>query len=134
MRQHDRRVVVTGLGTVNPLGDNVESTWASALNGISGVGLISAFDASNTATKIAAEVKDFDPHDYLEKKDARRLDRYTQLFVAATSQALGQAGLDYRNDDDAASSVGAVVGAGLGGMHSFIEGLDTPPGAWSVAS
>ncbi len=125
MRQHDRRVVVTGLGTVNPLGLDVESSWAAARAGVSGVDRITAFDPSNTATKIAAEVGDFDPLEYLEHKEARRLDRYTQFFVAATSQALDDAGLDYRGDDRAAAGVGAVVGAGLGGMHSFIEGLDT---------
>jgi 3-oxoacyl-[acyl-carrier-protein] synthase II len=125
VKQHDRRVVVTGLGTVNPLGLDVESSWAAARAGVSGVDRITAFDASNTATKIAAEVGDFDPLEYLEHKEARRLDRYTQFFVAATSQALDDAGLDYRGDDQAAAGVGAVVGAGLGGMHSFIEGLDT---------
>ena len=125
MTRHDRRVVITGLGTVNPLGADVESTWAAARQGVSGVGPITAFDASNTVTKIAAEVDDFDPLDYLEKKEARRLDRYTQFFIAASSQALADAGLDYRGDDEAAIGVGSIVGAGLGGMHSFIEGLDT---------
>ncbi len=125
MARHDRRVVVTGLGTVNPLGADVESSWAAARSGVSGVGPITAFDVSETVTKIAAEIPNFDPHDYLEKKDARRLDRYTQFFVASTSQALEDAGLDYRGDDEAATEVGAIVGAGLGGMHSFIEGLDT---------
>lgn len=125
MSRHDRRVVVTGLGTVNPLGSDVESSWAAARRGDSGIGPITAFDASNTATKIAAEIEGFDPLDYLEKREARRLDRYTQFFVAATSQALSDAGLDYLSDDEAAAGAGAIVGAGLGGMHSFIEGLDT---------
>ena len=125
MTRHARRVVVTGLGTVNPLGNNVDDSWAAARRGVSGVGPISAFDATGTATKIAAEIDDFDPLEYLEKKEARRLDRYTQFFVAATSQALTDAGLDYRSDDEAAVGAGAIVGAGLGGMHSFIEGLDT---------
>lgn len=125
MTRQGRRVVVTGLGTVNPLGLDVETSWAALRRGDSGVGAITAFDAANTVTKIAAEVKDFDPLAYLEKKEARRLDRYTQLFVAATAQALADAGLDFRADDDAALGVGAIVGAGLGGMESFIEGLDT---------
>ena len=125
MARHDRRVVVTGLGTVNPLGADVASSWAAVRKGVSGVGPITAFDTTDTVTKIAAEIPDFDPHDYLDKKDARRLDRYTQFFVASTSQALADAGLDYRGDDEAAAEVGAIVGAGLGGMHSFIEGLDT---------
>ena len=125
MARHDRRVVVTGLGTVNPLGADVGSSWAAVRKGVSGVGPITAFDTTDTVTKIAAEIPDFDPHDYLDKKDARRLDRYTQFFVASTSQALADAGLDYRGDDEAAAEVGAIVGAGLGGMHSFIEGLDT---------
>ncbi len=125
MTRQGRRVVVTGLGTVNPLGLDVETSWSALRRGQSGVGTITAFDASNTATKIAAEVQGFDPLDYLERKEARRLDRYTQFFVAASAQALEDAGLDFRGDDDAAANVGAIVGAGLGGMESFIEGLDT---------
>ena len=76
----DRRVVVTGLGTVNPIGRDVDSFWKNVQSGVSGVGRISAFDASHLKVSIAAEVADFDAEDYLERKDARRMDRYSQFF------------------------------------------------------
>ena len=82
-----RRVVVTGLGTINPLGHDVESFWRAALEGRSGVGQITAFDASGMKATIAAEVTDFDPEEYIERKEARRLDRYDQFFWASTHQA-----------------------------------------------
>ena len=120
-----RRVVVTGLGTVNPLGPDVESFWGAALAGRSGVGQITAFDASGMRATIAAEVPDFDPEQYIERKEARRLDRYDQFFWAATHQALEDSGIAYEEDDPAALRAGVVVGSGIGGMISFQEGIDT---------
>ena len=120
-----RRVVVTGLGTINPLGHDVESFWKAALAGTSGVGQITAFDASGMKATIAAEVKDFDPEKYIERKEARRLDRYDQFFWASTHEALEDAGLRYEEDDPAAHRAGVVVGSGIGGMISFQEGVDT---------
>ncbi|MEE9299060.1 MAG: beta-ketoacyl-ACP synthase II [Acidimicrobiia bacterium] len=120
-----RRVVVTGLGTINPLGRDVESFWRAALDGISGVGEITAFDASEMKVHFAAEVKDFDPEEYIERKEARRLDRYGQLFWAATDQALTDAGISYEEDDPEALRAGVVVGSGIGGMISFQDGIDT---------
>jgi 3-oxoacyl-[acyl-carrier-protein] synthase II len=120
-----RRVVVTGLGTVNPLGKDVESFWNAARSGVSGVGQITAFDASRLKVTIAAEVPDFDPEQYIERKEARRLDRYDQLFWASTHQALEDAGIAYGPDDPAALRAGVVVGCGIGGMISFQEGIDT---------
>lgn len=120
-----RRVVVTGLGTVNPIGKDVETFWRAAQAGTSGVGRITAFDASGLKVSIAAEVPDFDPEEYIERKEARRLDRYDQLFWASTHQALADAGISYEPDDPAALRAGVVVGCGIGGMISFQDGIDT---------
>ncbi|HEX9977509.1 MAG TPA: beta-ketoacyl-ACP synthase II [Acidimicrobiia bacterium] len=120
-----RRVVVTGLGTINPIGRDVASFWSAALAGRSGVGQITAFDASGMRATIAAEVPDFDPEEYIERKEARRLDRYDQFFWAATHQALADSGIRYEEDDPAATRAGVVVGSGIGGMISFQEGIDT---------
>ena len=120
-----RRVVVTGLGTVNPLGKDVESFWEAARAGVSAVGEIKAFDASGMKARIAAEIPDFDPEDYMERKEARRLDRYDQFFIASTQQALTDAGISYEPDDPAALRAGVVVGSGIGGMIAFQDGMDT---------
>jgi 3-oxoacyl-[acyl-carrier-protein] synthase II len=120
-----RRVVVTGLGTVNPLGPGVEEFWAAALDGRSGVGPITAFDASEMKVTFAAEVPDFDPEEYIERKEARRLDRYDQLFWAASHQAIADAGLSFDEDDPAAYRAGVAVGSGIGGISSFQDGIDT---------
>ncbi|WKZ83021.1 MAG: beta-ketoacyl-ACP synthase II [Acidimicrobiia bacterium] len=120
-----RRVVVTGLGTVNPLGGDVGSFWSAALAGRSGVGPITAFDASAMRTRIAAEVADFDPEEYIERKEARRLDRYDQFFWASSHQALADAGIDHGETDPEALRAGVAVGSGIGGMISFQEGIDT---------
>lgn len=120
-----RRVVVTGLGTINPLGGDVESFWAAALDGVSGIGEIKAFDASGMKARIAGEVPDFDPEEYIERKEARRLDRYDQLFWASTHQAMADAGIAYEEDDPAALRAGVVVGSGIGGIISFQDGMDT---------
>lgn len=119
-----RRVVVTGLGTVNPLGMDVESFWKAAQSGISGVGLITAFDTTGFKVRIGAEIPEFDPEQWIEKKEARRLDRFDQLFWAATAQALADAGISYEEDDPAARRAGVAVGSGIGGMISFQGNLD----------
>lgn len=120
-----RRVVVTGLGTVNPLGHTVDEFWAAALAGTPGVGLITAFDASGFKSRIAAEIHDFDPEVYIERQEARRLDRYDQLFWASSAQAIADAGLSYEEDDPAAYRAGVVVGSGIGGIMAFQDGIDT---------
>lgn len=119
-----RRVVVTGLGTVNPIGGDVDGFWKRAQSGVSGVGTISAFDASHLKVSIAAEVPDFDPERYLDKKEARRMDRYAQFFWAATSQAMSDSGLDFTRDDEGATRAGVAVGSGIGGVISFQDNLD----------
>ena len=120
-----RRVVVTGLGTVNPLGRDVASFWEAAREGESGIGEITHFDASGMKARIAGEIADFDPEEYIERKEARRLDRYDQLFWASTHQALADAGISYAEDDPEAMRAGVAVGSGIGGMISFQNGIDT---------
>jgi 3-oxoacyl-[acyl-carrier-protein] synthase II len=120
-----RRVVVTGLGAITPVGNDVESTWESLLAGRSGIGPITQFDASNTKTKIAGEVKDFDPDVYFEKRESRRLDRYVQLFIGAADQAMVDSGIDLDTEPELRERMGSIAGAGMGGLHSFEESLDT---------
>ena len=119
-----RRVVVTGLGTVNPLGMDVESFWKAAQAGTSGIGLITAFDTKGFKVHIGGEIAAFGPEQWIEKREARRLDRFDQLFWAATAQALADAGISYEEDDPAALRAGVVVGSGIGGMISFQGNLD----------
>ncbi len=111
-----RRVVVTGLGTVNPLGLGVDEFWSNARDGVSGVGLITAFDTSDFTTKIAGELTRFDPDDYMPRKAWRRMDRSAQFFWASTEQALADAGLSYEEDSPEAHRAGVVLGCGIGGL------------------
>ena len=119
-----RRVVITGLGTVNPLGPDVPSFWEACLAGRSGVGEIRAFDASPLRTRIAAEVRSFDPEAHMDRRLARRLDRYGQFFLVAAGQALADSGLAYAESDPAAERAGVAVGSGIGGILTFQEGVD----------
>jgi 3-oxoacyl-[acyl-carrier-protein] synthase II len=123
-RSRDRRVVVTGMGTVNPLGRDVAGFWKNALDGLSGIGPITAFDTTRFATRFAGEVHDFDPEEYIPRKEARRLDRFSQLFWASSAQALADAGIDYSGDPEAGLRAGVVVGAGIGGIISFQDNMD----------
>jgi 3-oxoacyl-[acyl-carrier-protein] synthase II len=107
------------------LGQDVETFWANAREGKSGIGEITHFDASGMKARIAGEIEGFDPEDWIERKEARRLDRYDQLFWASTHQALEDAGISYEEDDPAAERAGVVVGSGIGGMISFQDGIDT---------
>jgi 3-oxoacyl-[acyl-carrier-protein] synthase II len=120
-----RRVAVTGLGAVTPIGEDVESTWESMLLGRSGVGPISLFDTEGYRTTIAAEVPGWDPEQHFERREVRRVDRFAQFFLVAVRQALDHAGLSYDEDDPAAARAGVVVGAGFGGMGSFIDEIVT---------
>lgn len=123
-----RRVVVTGMGAVTPLGHDVSTTWDGLLAGRSGVRQITLFDTTGYRTTIAAEVPDWDPETHFDRREIRRLDRFAQFFLVATRQALAQAGLGYEEDDPAAARAGVVVGAGFGGMESFIEEIQTLTG------
>jgi len=113
----NNRVVITGMGAITPLGLDVESTWRNLVAGKSGAGPITHFDASQFLTRIACEVKDFDPTDYLGAKDARRLDPFIQFAVVTSDQALKQAGLVV--DESIADDVGVIFGTGLGGLQTI---------------
>jgi len=118
-----RRVVVTGLGTYNPLGNDPDSTWAQVARGVSGIGPITQFDASNLKSRFAGEVKEFDPVALFGRKDARRLDRVTQLALAAAAQALADAGLDNGAGPDR-ERIGVVLGSGVGALAAIVEGVN----------
>ncbi|MBI3176371.1 MAG: beta-ketoacyl-ACP synthase II [Chloroflexi bacterium] len=118
-----RRVVVTGVGAVSPLGLNVKETWDACVNGRSGVGPITLFDSSNFLVRIACEVKGFDPAQYMEVKEARRRDRYQQLAAAAAKEAHRQSGLVIT--DDNSGRVGVIISSGVGGLQSIQEGVQT---------
>src|SRR5215212_7356534 len=111
------RVVITGLGAVTPLGADVETTWQSLLEGQSGVGPITHFDAEKFKSRIAAEVKDFDPTTYMPPKEARRNDRSVQFAVAAASQAIADSGITV--DGSNAEDIGVIIGSGVGGIGSL---------------
>jgi 3-oxoacyl-[acyl-carrier-protein] synthase II len=113
------RVVITGMGAVTPLGLTVASTWEGLLAGRSGAGPITRFDSEEFETHIACEVKDFDPGNYLDRKEARRMDRFTHLGVAATREALLDAGLVI--DDENADDIGIIVGTGVGGIETLSQ-------------
>lgn len=116
-----RRVVITGLGTVNPLGNDVETTWDRVLAGQSGVGPITQFDASDLKVQIAAEVKGFDPIALFGRREARRMSRATQFAMAAAGQALADANLTVTaaNRD----RIGVVIGTGMGSLDPIVEGV-----------
>ncbi len=115
-----KRVVVTGLGALTPLGNNVEETWKAAVEGKSGAGPITHFDASLFKTQFACEVKDFKPEDHFDRKKMRQLDLYAQYALVAAQEAIDDAGLDTDEKVDK-NRVGVVFAAGIGGLHTFEE-------------
>jgi 3-oxoacyl-[acyl-carrier-protein] synthase II len=115
----NNRAVITGLGLVTPLGNDVPTTWDGLVAGRSGVGPITHFDASDYSARIAAEVKGFDPAALFGHRDARRMDRFTQFAVAAAGQALDDSGLSLTASN--AHRVGAIIGSGIGGIISVLE-------------
>jgi len=112
-----KRVVVTGLGAVTPVGNNVEETWNNLLNGVSGAAPITQFDTSKCKTHFACEVKGLDINQYLDRKESRRLDRYTQLAMISAIQAVADSGMDLEKEDK--NRIGVVYGVGIGGIRSF---------------
>jgi 3-oxoacyl-[acyl-carrier-protein] synthase II len=116
-----RRVVVTGMGLVTALGNDVASTWEGLVAGRSGIRTITAFDPSRVASRIAGQVPDFDPSVVLDRKEQRRNDRYTQLALVATHEAMADARLPARLDGDLALRTGIVLGTGIGGGITFAE-------------
>lgn len=116
----ERRVVVTGVGVVSPIGNDKETFWEGLVNGRNGIGLISRFDPSGYSSKIAAEVRDFDPLRYIERKEAKKMDRFTQYAVDAAMQAWEDADLSSCDDLDK-ERLGVSVGSGIGGIGTFEE-------------
>jgi len=116
-----RRVVITGLGAVTPLGNDVDSTWQNLLAGKSGAGPITQFDHSDFPVHFACEVKDFDAGDWIDRKQVRRMDRFTHLVLAAARQAESDSGLDIAKEAD---RIGAAIATGIGGLRSFQDCCD----------
>src|SRR5690348_10813099 len=109
------RVVVTGLGLITPLGNDVETSWKALCAGRSGVEPITSYDTGPFRVKFGGEIKGFDPTQYMDRKEARRNDSYEQIALAATKQALAQAKLEITND--IADDVGVYIGSGIGGLE-----------------
>lgn len=114
-----KRVVVTGLGAVTPIGNDVETTWKNAINGVSGAGPITQFDASKFKTQFACEVKDLDLSKYFDRKELRKADRYTHLAVAAAEESIADSGMDFEKLN--CDRIGVVVSSGIGGIKTFEE-------------
>ncbi|HVZ55594.1 MAG TPA: beta-ketoacyl-ACP synthase II [Chitinophagaceae bacterium] len=114
-----KRVVVTGMGALTPLGNSIDEYWTNLVNGVSGAGHITLFDASKFKTRFACEIKQFDPTQFMEKKEARKIDRFTQTALVASDQAVRDAGIltDHLN----ANRIGVVFASGIGGLITFQE-------------
>jgi len=120
-RRAHRRVVITGLGVISPVGNDVDTTWESLLGGVSGCGPITQFETTDEfATRLAAEVKDFDPGSFLDPKEARRFDRYSQFALGAADEAMRHAGLD-NGSPVPPERFGVIFGSGIGGIHTLEE-------------
>ena len=114
-----KRVVVTGLGALTPLGNTVSEFWNNLINGVSGAGPITHFDASKFKTQFACEVKNFNAADYIDRKEARKMDLYTQYAVAAAKEAVTDAAIDVEKED--LNKIGVILGVGIGGIRTFEE-------------
>src|SRR5829696_6674319 len=119
-----RRVVVTGMGAVTPVGNDVATMWRSLIEGRSGAAPITHFDASTFDVRFACEVKDFDPLAYMDRKEAKRADQFTQYAVAGAVQAMTDAGLGAGLNGIDPDRVGVILGSGIGGLKSFEEQHD----------
>jgi 3-oxoacyl-[acyl-carrier-protein] synthase II len=120
---NNKRVVVTGLGAVTPLGNNVESTWNGILEGKTGIGPLTRLDADDYPAKVAAELKDFEIEEYVERKEARKMDRFTHYAVAASMMAVKDSKLEI--SDENAHRIGVWIGSGIGGMETFENQYET---------
>jgi 3-oxoacyl-[acyl-carrier-protein] synthase II len=120
--ENGRRVVITGMGALTPLGIDAESSWKSLLAGDSGAGPITRFDASAYSVHFACELKGFEPTEWIDRKQARRMDRFAQMIVAAARQAEADAGLDIASEPD---RIGAAVATGIGGLQAYQDCYDT---------
>lgn len=119
----NKRVVVTGLGAVTPLGNNVDTTWENAVAGVSGIGPLTRLNPEEFPAKVAAELKDFNVEEFIDKKDARKMDRFTQYALAASKMAVKDADLNIT--DEIAPNVGVWIGSGIGGMETFENQFET---------
>jgi len=117
-----KRVVITGMGVISPLGLDTPSTWQNLIEGKSGIGPITLFDTSDHEVKFAGEAHGFDPVDYMPARDARRMDRFTQFAIAALDEVLAQSGLEVNSHN--AYDIGAIVGSGMGGIATYTVELD----------
>ena len=106
-----RRVVITGLGAISPIGNNVTDMWENAKNGVNGIDFIKRFDASNLEVKIAGEIKNFDFEEFFGKKQLKRTDRFVQVALIATKEAVLDAGLDFEKEDT--DAIGVYYGSGI---------------------
>jgi 3-oxoacyl-[acyl-carrier-protein] synthase II len=120
---YGHRVVVTGLGCISPIGLTVDEYWRNLLSGVSGAGRITTFDPEGLPVQIAAEVKGFDPGDYMDRKAAKRMERFSQFSIAAAGQALDDAGL--KVDDSNARDIGAIIATGGGGIRAVADETET---------
>ncbi len=116
---NNRRVVVTGLGAITPIGNNVEDFWNGIKQGKCGIDEITLFDTTNFKAKLAGEVKDYNPEDFLDKKSAKRLDRFSQFAVIASKEAMKDSGISEENTD--MTRVGAIISSGIGGLNTIEE-------------
>ncbi|MBW7634378.1 beta-ketoacyl-ACP synthase II [Bacillus licheniformis] len=120
---NSKRVVITGLGALSPLGNDVKTSWNNAINGVSGVGPITRVNADEYPAKVAAELKDFKIEDYMDKKEARKMDRFTQYAVVSAKMAVEDAGLDINESN--ADRIGVWVGSGIGGLETLEQQFET---------
>ena len=114
-----KRVVVTGLGALTPIGNTVPEFWTSLINGVSGAGPITRYDAEKFKTKFACEVKNFNPEDFMDKKEARKMDPFVHFALASTHEAVTDAGLDFDKFDT--NRIGVIWGSGIGGLKTFFD-------------
>ena len=119
--EYPKRVVVTGMGSVNSLGLTVPETWKNVCEGKSGIGLIKRIDTSSLQVKIAGEIKGFDPQIYISAKDARRMDLVEQYAIAASQEAIDQAQLDIEKEDT--TRIGVIISSAVGGLKSMQDGI-----------
>jgi 3-oxoacyl-[acyl-carrier-protein] synthase II len=119
IRMQTKRIVVTGIGALTPIGNNVETYWNNLINGVSGADMITQFDASKFKTRFACEIKGFDPTEFMDRKEARKLDRFAQIALVASDQAVLDAGITKENVDH--DRVGVIFASGIGGLTTFTE-------------
>ncbi len=117
------RIVITGMGAVTPLGLTVQQSWDNAIQGVSGVGPITLFDASNLLVQIACEVKDFRPEEHMDPKEARRRDRFEQFAAVAAQQAIHQSGVQFTEQNSA--RVGVLISSAIGGLNATFDIFET---------